>query len=456
MIASATIRHNLPQVWRIVATAQYQYGRGASLFPRHGEQKLDSIEVVGGKTLNGVVDASGSKNAALPILFATLLADGVHRFENVPQLRDIDSAEALLRALNCETVRDGNSMQVTVARPDKMEAHYDLVRKMRASILCLGPLLARYGKARVSLPGGCAIGSRPIDLHVQTMQRLGAEIEIESGYVIARAKRLQGDRILFDRVTVGGTENALMAAVLAQGTTVIENAAKEPEVVDLVHYLKAMGAKIEGEGSSVITIEGVDELSPASHSIVADRIEAGTLLIAGAITGGHVTVNNCVPVHLQALTDKLRDCGFTVTTDETSITVEAVDKWGCSDMATAPFPAFPTDLQAQFMALMTQARGTSVITEGIFENRFMHVQELVRLGANITPMAQVSIVRGNPGELSGATVMATDLRASACLILAGLAASGTTLVGRIYHLDRGYEFLEQKLASLGANIKRVA
>lgn len=417
---------------------------------------MDSIEVVGGKTLNGVVDASGSKNAALPILFATLLADGVHTFENVPQLRDIDSAEALLRALNCETVRDGNSMQVTVARPDKMEAHYDLVRKMRASILCLGPLLARYGKARVSLPGGCAIGSRPIDLHVQTMQRLGAEIEIESGYVIARAKRLQGDRILFDRVTVGGTENALMAAVLAQGTTVIENAAKEPEVVDLVHYLKAMGAKIEGEGSSVITIEGVDELSPASHSIVADRIEAGTLLIAGAITGGHVTVNNCVPVHLQALTDKLRDCGFTVTTDETSITVEAVDKWGCSDMATAPFPAFPTDLQAQFMALMTQARGTSVITEGIFENRFMHVQELVRLGANITPMAQVSIVRGNPGELSGATVMATDLRASACLILAGLAASGTTLVGRIYHLDRGYEFLEQKLASLGANIKRVA
>ncbi len=417
---------------------------------------MDSIEVVGGKTLSGSVAASGSKNAALPILFATLLADGVHRFENVPQLRDIDSTEALLRALNCETVRDGNSMQVTVARPDKMEAHYDLVRKMRASILCLGPLLARYGEARVSLPGGCAIGSRPIDLHVQTMQKLGAEIEIESGYVIARAKRLQGDRILFDRVTVGGTENALMAAVLAQGTTVIENAAKEPEVVDLVHYLQAMGAKIEGEGSSVITIEGVTELSPASHTIVPDRIEAGTLLLAGAMTGGRVTVDKCVPIHLQALTDKMRDCGFTIHTDDTSITVEAIDEWTSTDMATAPYPAFPTDLQAQFMVLMTQARGTSVITEGIFENRFMHVQELVRLGANITPMAQVSIVRGNPGALSGAKVMATDLRASACLILAGLAASGTTLVGRIYHLDRGYEFLEQKLASLGANIKRVA
>jgi UDP-N-acetylglucosamine 1-carboxyvinyltransferase len=343
-----------------------------------------------------------------------------------------------------------------VSRPQKMEAHYDLVRKMRASILCLGPLLARYGEARVSLPGGCAIGSRPIDLHVQTMQRLGAVIEIEAGYVLAKAKRLQGDRILFDRVTVGGTENALMAAVLARGTTVIENAAKEPEVVDLVHYLQAMGAKIEGEGSSVITIDGVDELSPASHNIVADRIEAGTLLIAGAITGGRVTVNKCVPAHLQSLIDKMRDCGFSLQLDESSMTVEPADEWTSTDMATAPYPAFPTDLQAQFMALMTQARGTSVITEGIFENRFMHVQELVRLGANITPMAQVSIVRGNPGELSGAKVMATDLRASASLILAGLVASGTTMVNRIYHLDRGYEHLERKLAGLGADIERVA
>jgi UDP-N-acetylglucosamine 1-carboxyvinyltransferase len=416
---------------------------------------VQSIKVTGGKTLSGSVDVSGSKNAALPILFSTLLADGVHRFDNVPQLRDIDSTELLLSALNCDSVRDGNSMQVTVARPAKMEAPYDLVRKMRASILCLGPLLTRYGEARVSLPGGCAIGSRPVDLHVQTMKRLGAEIDVEGGYVIAKTKRLQGDRILFEKVTVGGTENALMAAVLARGTTVIENAAKEPEVVDLVHYLQAMGAKISGEGTSVITIDGVDELQPAEHRIVADRIEAGTLLIAGAITGGKVTVNNCVPLHIQALIDKMQECGFTLHADDHSVTVEAASEWSGTDVATAPYPAFPTDLQAQFMALMTQARGTSVITEGIFENRFMHVQELVRLGANISPMSQVAVVRGKRGSLSGAGVMATDLRASACLVLAGLVAKGVTTVNRIYHLDRGYEFLEKKLAGLGAEIERV-
>ena len=417
---------------------------------------MDSIAVVGGNTLNGTVDVSGSKNAALPILFSTLLADGRHEFENVPQLKDIDSTELLLRALNCDIVRDGHAMTVQVAPPKKPEASYDLVRKMRASILCLGPLLARYGEARVSLPGGCAIGSRPIDLHVQTMQRLGAEIEIEGGYVIAKAKRLRGEQILFERVTVGGTENALMAATLARGTTVIENAAKEPEIVDLVHYLQSMGAKIDGEGTSVITIDGVDELAPARHRIVADRIEAGTLLIAGAITGGSVTVNQCVPSHLQALIDKMRDCGFSLQSDDNSVSVDAIDEWTSTDVATAPYPAFPTDLQAQFMVLMTQARGTSVITEGIFENRFMHVQELVRLGANITPMAQVAIVRGEPGGLSGAKVMATDLRASACLVLAGLVAKGVTTVNRIYHLDRGYECLEGKLAGLGADVKRVS
>jgi UDP-N-acetylglucosamine 1-carboxyvinyltransferase len=276
------------------------------------------------------------------------------------------------------------------------------------------------------------------------MQRLGAEIEVEGGYVIAKAKRLQGEQILFERVTVGGTENALMAATLARGTTVIENAAKEPEIVDLVHYLQSMGAKIEGEGTSVITIEGVDELVPSTHRIVADRIEAGTLLIAGAITGGCVTVNQCVPTHLQ------------IHTDSNSVSVDAANEWTGTDVATAPYPAFPTDLQAQFMVLMTQASGTSVITEGIFENRFMHVQELVRLGANITPMAQVAIVRGEPGGLSGAKVMAPDLRASACLVLAGLVAKGVTTVNRIYHLDRGYEFLERKLAGLGADVKRVS
>jgi UDP-N-acetylglucosamine 1-carboxyvinyltransferase len=417
---------------------------------------VDSIVVVGGKRLSGKVSTSGSKNAALPILFSSLLADGVHRFDNVPALKDIDSTELLLAALNCDVEREGHSMQVVVRPPVKPEASYDLVRKMRASILCLGPLLARYGEARVSLPGGCAIGSRPIDLHVDTMRRLGAEIEIEEGYVIARADRLKGERILFEKLTVGGTENALMAASLAKGTTVIENAAKEPEVVDLARYLKTMGAKIDGEGTSVITIEGVDELVPGQHSIVADRIEAGTLLLAGAITGGDVTVDTCEPEHLRSLIDNLTTCGFHVTSDETSISIGACDRWKATDISTAPYPGFPTDLQAQFMALMTQADGTSVITEGIFENRFMHVQELVRLGADISPMSQVAVVRGTHGGLSGAPVMATDLRASASLILAGLVAKGKTRVNRIYHLDRGYEHLEEKLRSLGADVSRVS
>ena len=416
---------------------------------------MESIVVNGGQKLHGTVATSGAKNAALPVLISALLADGTHEFERVPVLRDIDSTHLLLEELGCTFERDGGSLKVHVAPPASPVAPYDLVRKMRASILCLGPLLARYGEARVSLPGGCAIGSRPIDLHVQTMQKLGAEIEIDEGYVIAKAKRLVGDRILFERLTVGGTENALMAAVLAKGTTVIENAAKEPEVVDLVHYLQTMGARIEGEGSSVITIEGVDELTPGKHTIVADRIEAGTLLIAGAITGGSITVTDCVPEHLQALIDKMRDCGFSISADESSITVEAAKSWTSTDISTAPYPGFPTDLQAQFMALMTQAQGTSVVTEGIFENRFMHVQELVRLGADITPMSQVAIVRGDPGGLSAAEVMATDLRASASLVLAGLVARGATRVNRIYHLDRGYEKLEQKLASLGADISRI-
>ena len=416
---------------------------------------MDSIIVNGGNRLQGTVATSGAKNAALPVLFATLLADGTHRFTRVPVLRDIDSTRLLLEALGCEMTRDGNDVTVEVSRPAHAVADYDLVRKMRASILCLGPMLARYGEARVSLPGGCAIGSRPIDLHVDTMRKLGAEVDIEQGYVIARAKRLVGDRILFEKLTVGGTENALMAAVLAKGTTVIENAAKEPEVVDLVHYLRTMGAKIEGEGTSVITIEGVDELQPGSHAIVPDRIEAGTLLLAGAITGGEVTVEECVPGHLDALVDKLTECGFELTATDTSVTVKAADEWCATDVTTSPYPGFPTDLQAQFMALMTQARGTSVITEGIFENRFMHVQELVRLGADITPMTHVAVVRGMPGHLSGAPVMATDLRASASLVLAGLVASGETRINRIYHLDRGYEHLEQKLASLGADIRRV-
>ena len=417
---------------------------------------MDSIIVTGGHTLHGKVSASGSKNAALPILFSSLLADGVHTFRNVPDLKDVESTELLLRHLNCDFQRDGDSTLVTTARPNELIAPYDIVRKMRASILTLGPLLSRYGQAKVSLPGGCAIGSRPINLHVEPLRQLGAEIDIANGYVVARTKRLIGTRILFETATVGGSENILMAATLAKGTTVLENVAKEPEVVDLARYLKTMGAKIDGEGSSVMTIEGVDELHPGSHSIIPDRIEAGTLLIAGAITGGDVTVDKCVPADLQALIDKMRESGFQIETGDDFVRVLPCDEWRGVDISTAPHPGFATDLQAQFMVLMTQANGTSVITEGIFENRFMHVQELVRLGADITPLTQVAVVRGNRHDLGAAPVMATDLRASACLVLAGLVARGQTEVNRIYHLDRGYEHLEQKLANLGAKIERVA
>ena len=415
---------------------------------------MDSIIIQGGKPLSGSVVTSGAKNAALPLLFSVLLAEGEYQFDNVPLLRDIDSTELLLKHLNCETRRNGNRMTVLVKQPEQLVAPYDIVRKMRASILCLGPLLARYGKARVSLPGGCAIGSRPINLHIEPLRQMGAEIDIENGYVIARADKLIGERIVFDFATVGGTENIMMAATLARGTTVLENVAKEPEIVDLANCLRRMGAKIEGDGSSVITIEGVDQLSPVQHTVIPDRIEAGTLLLAGAITGGDVTVKKCVPADLDSLINKLHDCGFDVETGSDWVRVKACDEWIATDIDTAPHPGFPTDLQAQFMALMTQAKGTSVITERIFENRFMHVQELARMGANITPKSQVAVVRGKKGGLSGAPVMATDLRASACLILAALATEGETTVARIYHLDRGYEKLEVKLQSLGAQIER--
>jgi UDP-N-acetylglucosamine 1-carboxyvinyltransferase len=417
---------------------------------------MDVMHITGGVALNGTVATSGAKNAALPLLFATLLAEGEHRFENVPILKDIDSTELLLNHLNCETSRVGHSMKVNVRQPHSIVAPYDIVRKMRASILCLGPLLTRYGEAKVSLPGGCAIGSRPINLHIEPLRQLGADIEIENGYVIARAEKLVGDRIVFDFATVGGTENIMMAATLARGVTIMENVAKEPEIVDLARCLRNMGAKIEGEGSSVITIEGVDELEPANHTVIPDRIEAGTLLLAGAITGGDVTVTNCVPKDIDSLINKLVECGFEIESGADWVRVKPCGQWCAIDVDTAPHPGFPTDLQAQFMALMTQATGTSVITERIFENRFMHVQELARMGANITPKSQVAVVRGRKGGLSGAPVMATDLRASACLILAALATEGETTVNRIYHLDRGYEKLEAKLRSLGAQIERYA
>lgn len=416
---------------------------------------MDSMLIKGGVKLNGEIAASGAKNSALPLLFSTLLAEGEHIFHNMPKLKDIDSTCELLNLFGCETVRNEHTLKIKVYPLKSREANYDVVRKMRASILCLGPLVAKYGEAQVSLPGGCAIGTRPIDLHLEGLKNLGAEIVQENGYVLARTKKLIGGEILFEMPTVGGTENIMMAATLAKGTTRIENAAKEPEIVDLANYLNKMGAKITGAGTSILTIEGVQSLTPTEHTVIADRIEAGTLLIAGAITGGEVTVTDCAPSHLTALLDKMRESGFKITENETSMTVHACAKWTGVDVTTAPHPAFPTDLQAQFMALMTQAHGTSVISETVFENRFMHVQELVRLGADITPKTRVAVVRGTPGKLQGAPVMATDLRASACLVLAGLVAKNETKVGRIYHLDRGYEQLEVKLASLGAKIMRV-
>lgn len=415
---------------------------------------MDKMLITGGYQLNGTVAASGAKNAALPILFSTLLAEGEHHFDNVPVLKDIESTAELLQSLGCDSHREGHSFKVQVSKLKSFEAHYDLVRKMRASILCLGPILAKYGEAVVSLPGGCAIGTRPIDLHLDAMKTLGAEIELKDGYVLAKAKKLKGATVFFEKTTVGGTENLMMAATLAEGVTTIENAAKEPEIVDLANYLNKMGAKITGHGTSVIRIEGVAKLTPARHSIMPDRIEAGTLLIAGAITSGEVEVTHCQPQDLEALILKMRESGFKIETRANSIKVLPTKTWEAVDITTAPHPLFPTDLQAQFMALMTVALGTSVITETVFENRFMHVNELMRLGADITPKSQVAVVRGKPGELMAAPVMATDLRASASLVLAGLVAKGETTVGRIYHLDRGYENLEEKLSKLGARVKR--
>ncbi len=418
---------------------------------------MDKMKIHSGVRLNGVVEASGSKNSALPILFSCLLADGEHVLSNIPRLRDIDSSLQLLHHLGCKTEWiASNRLRVVVLGQGETEAPYDIVRKMRASILVLGPLLARYGRARVSLPGGCAIGTRPINMHLEGLKAMNADSRLEEGYVIAETSGLQGGRVLLESPTVGGTENLMMAATLAKGKTFIENAAKEPEIVDLAHFLNKMGARIRGAGESIIEIEGVDRLTPGpEHKVIPDRIEVGTLLIAGAITRGQVTVKNCQPQDLEAVLVKLSDCGFQITTGESEIRLESPEEFKAVDVTTAPHPGFPTDLQAQFMALMTQASGTSLITETIFENRFMHVQELVRLNADITPKSRVAVVRG-PSALKGAPVMATDLRASACLVLAGLVAEGETEVQRIYHLDRGYENLENKLSQLGAKISRVA
>jgi UDP-N-acetylglucosamine 1-carboxyvinyltransferase len=415
---------------------------------------MDNIIIEGGRPITGTVKVSGSKNAALPILVSSLLTDGINVYENVPRLRDIQSTVDLLGHLGARIDSSGNRISIDAGGLNSHEAPYDLVRKMRASILVLGPLLARLKKARVSLPGGCAIGARPINLHLKGLERLGAEIELKHGYVEARAERLRGAEIYFDVATVGGTENLMMAASLAEGRTVIRNAAREPEIVALAHVLNGMGADVQGAGSSVITIQGVEALAPAHTAIIPDRIEAGTFMVAAALTGGDIRVENCEPEHLGASINKLRLAGARVAVGDRSIQVTGGGKLTGIDIQTQPFPGFPTDMQAQFMVLMTISEGQSLISETIFENRFIHVSELKRLGADITINGNAALIRG-VAKLSGAPVMATDLRASASLVLAGLVAEGTTEISRIYHLDRGYEALEEKFFHLGAAIKRV-
>ena len=415
---------------------------------------MDKIIIHGGRRLEGTVRISGSKNAALPILFSALLTDGVSTFSNVPNLRDIDSTLLLLSTLGVRVEADAGAVRIDAGGLNRCDAPYDLVRKMRASVLVLGPLVARMKRARVSLPGGCAIGARPINLHLKGLGALGAEIALEHGYVTASAQRLRGAEIYFDIVTVTGTENLLMAAVLAEGTTVLRNAAREPEVVALAEVLTRMGADIAGAGTSEITIRGVSSLRPVATEIIPDRIETGTFMAAAALTGGCVRITHCDPQHVGATADKLRQAGVQIAVQGRILTVQGPEKLTSVDVMTQPYPGFPTDMQAQFMVLMSVADGVSVISETIFENRFIHVSELRRMGADILVSGDTARVRG-VARLSGAPVMASDLRASACLVLAGLVADNTTEVQRVYHLDRGYEAIEQKFSALGAAIRRV-
>ncbi len=416
---------------------------------------MDKLVIEGGVPLSGSVAVSGAKNAALPILTAALLTDEPLTVDNVPHLRDVSTMLNLLMQMGVTTSLDEKgSVELRAARITDPVAPYELVKTMRASVLVLGPLLARLGEARVSLPGGCAIGLRPVDQHLKGLQAMGATIEMAEGYMIARAPRLKGARICMDLVTVTGTENLMMAAALADGVTVIENAAREPEIPDLAACLTAMGAKISGAGTDVITIEGVRRLHGARHSVMPDRIETGTFLVAAAVTGGDVKVTGARPYTLDAVLDKLRETGVHIETGSDWIQVRANGALKAVNVRTAPYPAFPTDMQAQFMALNAVAQGASRIVETIFENRFMHVQEMQRLGADIAVEGNTALIQGVRG-LNGATVMATDLRASASLVIAGLVARGATTVERIYHLDRGYERIEEKLSKLGARIRRV-
>ncbi|MCC7199100.1 MAG: UDP-N-acetylglucosamine 1-carboxyvinyltransferase [Gammaproteobacteria bacterium] len=417
---------------------------------------MDKLQIQGGTRLDGDVRISGAKNAALPIIAAGLLQEGPVTIGNVPHLKDVTTMISLLARMGV-SVTVGEKMQVEVD-PGPIHdfvAPYELVKTMRASILVLGPLLARFGRATVSLPGGCAIGARPVNLHVEGLRAMGAEIEIEGGYIRAKASRLRGARLVLDTVTVTGTENLMMAATLAEGRTVIENAAREPEVVDLAHFLVKMGAQITGVGSDTLVIDGVDRLHGCSYDVLPDRIETGTYLVAGAITGGRVRARNTRPDHLDAVLAKLREAGAVVTTGADWVEVDMQGRRPRAvDIRTAPYPAFPTDMQAQFAALNCVAEGVGTVIETIFENRYMHMLELERLGADIRIEGHTAVIHGVP-HLSGAPVMATDLRASASLVIAGLVAQGTTDVERIYHIDRGYECIEEKLSGLGAQIRRV-
>ncbi|SAL42650.1 UDP-N-acetylglucosamine 1-carboxyvinyltransferase [Caballeronia choica] len=416
---------------------------------------MDKLVITGGTTLSGEIVVSGAKNAALPILCASLLtADDVH-LENVPNLQDVRTILKLLRQMGVQSeVSSDGRVTLNASKVTNLIAPYEMVKTMRASILVLGPLVARFGEAKVSLPGGCAIGARPVDQHIKGLQAMGAEINIEHGFIEARAKRLKGARIITDMITVTGTENLLMAAVLAEGETVIENAAREPEVSDLAHLLVKMGAKIDGIGSDRLVIHGVEKLHGARHSVVPDRIEAGTFLCAVAATGGDVTLRHVSPSLLDAVTSKLREAGVTIEEGDNWMRVRMAKRPEAVSFRTSEYPAFPTDMQAQFMALNSMAKGTSQVVETIFENRFMHVQELNRLGASITIDGNTALVSGVE-QLSGAKVMATDLRASASLVIAAMCADGETLIDRIYHLDRGYDRMEAKLTAVGAKVSRI-
>ena len=419
---------------------------------------MDKLVIRGGEPLLGTVRVSGAKNAALPCMAAALLTDEPVILENIPQVRDIQTTRNLLAAMGAEVeLGYGRAQHRTTLHCKNLsspEASYELVKTMRASTLVLGPLVARCGRARVSLPGGCAIGSRPIDMHIKGLEQLGAKITQDHGYVEATADRLKGAEIVFDKITVTGTEDLLMAATLAEGETILQNCAREPEVADLAALLNKMGAKIEGAGTATIRVKGVSKLKGAKHRIIPDRIEAGTFLIAGAMTGGDLNIAGCDPAHLGAILGKLKEVGVKTKSTADSVRVMGDNPFAASDMTTEEFPGFPTDMQAQFMALATQAEGASIITENIFENRFMHAQELVRMGANIKIEGHRAVVRGKT-QLSAAAVLASDLRASASLVLAALVADGETIIDRVYHIDRGYEHIEEKLRAVGAQIKRI-